>query len=125
MARVTNALLVRWAQGWLEVTDAASITAHGRHEDFLSAGDANTPQEAQRVAEALLARIAWPSETITIAIEAGLGSADTPYTDFVTGDVITAPDHTGTPTTWRVKGFTVSEDAAGNPIYVPEIETEV
>ena len=122
MARVTNVLLVRWAQGWVEVTDAASITAHGRHEDFLSLGDAATASEAVRVAEALLARLAVPSETLAIAVEPQ-GTGDSPYADFVTGDVVFAPDHAGTASPWRVRGITVTEDEEGQAIPVPELES--
>lgn len=118
--RVTNALLVRWSAGYITVTDAPSIAAHGRHEDFLSAGDAQSTDEAERLALGLLSRWAWPSDDITIAIEP-TGTDDVPYADFVTGDTVVAPGSTGTPQTWRVKGITVAEDEEGNAIFVPEL----
>lgn len=118
--RVTNALLVRWADGYTTVTDAASVTAHGRHEDFLSAGDAQSTAEAERLALGLLSRLAWPAEDITIAIEPTTG-VDAPYADFVVGDNVTAPDADGTPQTWRVDSITVAEDDEGNAIFVPKL----
>lgn len=124
MARVTNALLVRWSGGWLEVEDAPSVTAHGRHEDYLSAGDADSEAEAERIALGLLARLAWPSEEITVELEP-TGVSDRPYVHFETGDTVIAPDSEGNATTWRVKGFTVTEDGEGNARYVPELVSDV
>jgi hypothetical protein len=121
MARVTNAFLVRWAQGWMEVADAASVTAHGRHEAFLSLGHANTSDEATRVASAILARLAWPSERTAVAIEP-TGTDDVPYVHVVTGDTVMVPDWTGTPAPMRWMGVTVTEDDEGNPYFVPELE---
>lgn len=120
MARVTNALLVRWSGGYVVVSDAASITAHGRHEDFLSAGDAQSQAEAQRIALGLLASMAWPGEDIAIAVEPA-GADDVPYADFVVGDNVVAPDAAGASRSWRVHSITVTEDAEGNAIYVPEL----
>lgn len=118
--RITNALLVRWAGGYTTVTNDDSITAYGRREDFLSAGDAQSTHEAERLALGLLARLAWPSEAITVAIEP-TGTDDVPYVDFAPGDNVTAPNAAGIPQSWRVKGITVTEDDEGHPIYVPEL----
>ncbi len=118
--RVTNSYLVRWSGGYTVVADAASVTAHGRHEDFLSVGDAQSTAEAERLALGLLSRVAWPSESIALAIEPS-ESADTPYVGFEVGDNVVAPDAGGSPQQWRVMGITVTEDDEGNAIYVPEL----
>lgn len=123
MARPVNALLVRWAGGYLEVEDAASITAHGRHEEFLSVGDAESTVEAERVALGQLARLAWPAEAVAVTTEP-IGTDDVPYVDYGTADLILGPDSTGTPRTWRVIGFTVTEDDEGVPIYAPTLRLE-
>lgn len=121
MARVVNALLVRWSEGWLEVEDAASILAHDRHEDFLSVGDAQSAAEAERVAVAVLAVRAWPSEETVVGIEPD-GDGDVPYLDFGVGDVITVPDSSGVPTLCRVVGITVTADEEGFPVYAPTVQ---
>lgn len=118
--RVTNALLVRWDDGWLAVTDQPSVTAHGRHEDFLSVGDAQSSVEATRLALGVLSRLAWPTEDIAVAIEP-TGTNDLPYTHFVVGDNVTAPDSAGIAQSWRVESITVAEDDEGNAIYVPKL----
>lgn len=123
MARVTNALLVRWSQGWLEVEDATSIATHGRHEEFLSAGNADSEAEAERLALSLLARMAWADERLTIAIEPS-GVSDVPYDHFETGDNVTAPDAAGTARQWRVRGITVTEDDEGYARFIPELSTD-
>lgn len=115
---MANALLVRWADGYMEVTDAASITAVGRHEEFLSLGNAKSTEEATRAAEAALANIVSP-ERITAQVEPAGG--DEPYADWGVGDTVTVPDSTGSPVTRRVTSITVGEDEEGEPIYVPEL----
>lgn len=118
---VTNALLVRWSGGWFDVVDAGSVAAHGRHEDFFSAGNARSPEEAERLALAQLARLAEPTETVKAAVEPGPG--EEPYVDVLIGDTVTIDDSTGTPTTKRVLGFTVSEDETdGAAVIVPTLE---
>lgn len=120
---VTNAYLVRWAGGYIEFTDAASITAHGRHEDFLSAGQAQSTAEAERLALGLLGRFAWLSESVSAATEP-IGDDDVPYVDYGPYDRITVPDSTGSPRLCRVLGFTVTEDDEGIPIYSPALRFE-
>lgn len=121
MARVTNVLLVRWSQGWLEVVDAASVTAHGRHGAFLSAGQANTVEEATRLARAILARDANERDDMDITVEP-TGVGDVPYDDYVVGDTVTAPDHTGAGLARRVVRLGVSHDEEGFAVYRPTFE---
>lgn len=117
---VTNALLVRWTDGYIEVTDADSIAAHDRREGFLSLGNAPSVDEATRSAEATLEQLAEPEENITAGIEPA-GTDDRPYTGFYVGDTITVPDHTGAPVSRRVASITVGEDEEGVPVFVPEL----
>lgn len=122
MPRVRNTYLVRWAQGWLEVEDTDSQDAHGRHEGFFSAGQANTAEEATRLAEALLARFAGAKDEQVITVEP-TGTDDVPYVHYVVGDTVTVPDHTGAPVTRRVVKVSVATDDEGYAFYRPEFET--
>lgn len=122
MARVRNTYLVRWAQGWFEVEELTSQSVHGRHEDFFSAGQANTVEEAARLTAALLAQFAYSKDEQDIAVEPTNGN-DVPYADYVVGDVVTVPDHTGAAVSRRVIGFSVTTDDEGNAIYRPTFET--
>jgi hypothetical protein len=113
--------LGRWAGGWHEVPDAVLIAANGRREGFLSSGDAQSVAELERIGSGLIAGMGAPAERIRLAVEPV--ASDVPYDDFGIGDTLTAPNHLGAATTWRVKGITVTEDPEGNPFYVPELES--
>lgn len=111
--------LTRWAGGWLETEDAGLVAAHGRLEGYVAQGAADSTAEATRVAEGLIDRMGRPAEKLTVAVRPAGG--DEAYADYITGDTLTAPDSNGNPATWRVKGFTVSEDANGKVFPVPEL----
>lgn len=117
-----NSLLVRYAEGYHVVEDAASIAAQGRHEGYLELGSAQSVDEVERIAGAILARSAVPAVATTAAVEP-VGPADTPYTAFDVGDWITAPDETATPTLFRVFSIAYTEDDEGNPIFAPELRS--
>ncbi len=121
MPRVTNVYLVRWAQGWLEVDDAASIAANGRHEEFFSAGQANTVEEATRLADVLLDANAPARDDQVIEVEP-IGAGDEPYTNFAVGDTVTAPDKAGAAVSRRVARIAVTADGEGNAYYRLEFE---
>ena len=114
---LVNALLVRYAGGYHTAEDAASIAAYGRHEGFLSLGALQSTTEVDRVCAAVFTRLANPAETITAGVEP-TGVGDVPFDDFDVADWITAPSGAV-----RVESVTVTEDAEGNPIYAPELET--
>lgn len=116
---LVNALLVRWAGGYTWRTDASSISTYGRREGFLALGAVQSLAEARRVADAVLANSSSPRISTTAAIEPS-GSGDVPYDDWDVADYLAAPV-SGDPTTKRVMALTVTEDAEGNPIYVPEL----
>lgn len=116
---ITNALLVRWAGGFVWVTDAASITAYGRREGYVTVGGATSVAEAQRVAVAVLADRTAPEVAVTAALEPT--GSDAPYVHFGVGDTITAPNESGTAASVRVVAIGVTEDADGHPTFVPEL----
>ncbi len=121
MARVTNVYLVRWSQGWIEVTHPASIAAHGRREEFFSAGNANSQEEAIRLATILLDENAVEKDIQSIDIEP-TGAGDVPYDDYTVGDTVTSPDKTGTGVSKRVSRIAVSCDNEGRAFYRQEFE---
>lgn len=118
---LVNAVLVRYATGYLWVEDAGSISSYGRREGFLSLGSASSSGEAQRTGEAILAQRSTPEVAVSAGMEPVGGVA--PYASFDVADHINVPDETGTPASMRVVAVTVSEDDEGNPIYVPELQT--
>jgi hypothetical protein len=117
---IVNALLVRWADGYISVVDATSVAAIGRREAYLSVGNALSTEEATRAAEALLARYSTSAEDITAAIEP-VDDTDRPYIAFGVGDTVTVPDSSGVPVLRRVSAITVVEDDDGVLTYVPEL----
>jgi len=119
-----NAFLVRWADGFHEVEDAASIAEHGRKEAFLSLGDVQSTAEADAICAALFEAMANPQVSTTLAIDP-TGVGDMPYTHFRKGDSITAPAFEGGTASQRVRALTTSVDDNGNVIFVPELRAVV
>lgn len=118
---VTNALLIRYKDGFAEVTDATSITAYGRREGFLSAGSATTQSDAEFVAAERLAAEKDPETQITAKLEFAYNeSTNLPYRGFGIGDIVASDDDTGT-NDYRVVGLTVREDDHGGVEWVPEL----
>lgn len=115
-----NALLVRWSKGWHEVTDAASIAAHGRHEALLGLGAVESVEELERIAGRQLDAYGTVREEIAGNL-APVGAADTPYIAFEVGDTIGVPASDGSPSQERVTALTVAEDENGQLTWVPEL----
>jgi hypothetical protein len=119
---LVNALLVRWANGYHETEDAASIAEHGRYEGFLSLGAVQSTDEVERIAAAYFARFAAPTVTTTVGVEP-TGADDVPFADWSVADYVTAPNEDGDATSLRVLSLAVTEDDEGNPIYTPELDS--
>lgn len=120
---LTNALLVRWSGGWIEVTSAAAPAGvePGRREGFLQLGSVTSAAEAERVALAVLAQRDEPAVAVSSVVEPAGG--DDPFIDFDVGDFITVPDEAGAPMAARVRSLGVSEDDMGNPVFEPELSS--
>jgi len=121
---ITNALLIRWANGYVEAVDQASIDEHGRKEGFLQLGNVQSEETAERLAEALFAKLAQPQVATTLAIRP-TGSGDEPWLDVFVADFLTAPDDEGGTSSQRMLALTTSADDEGNPIHVPELRSRV
>lgn len=65
---VVNALRVRTQEGWHWVTDAASITARGRHEGSLDLSQFSGPDESEPYTTELLARYATPANATRFTV---------------------------------------------------------
>lgn len=117
---ITNALLLRWANGYHEVVDQPSIDVNGRKEGFLQLGNVQSAEAAEVIAVALFEYLASEQVVTTLAI-LPTGSGDEPYGDFLKGDWITAPAYEGGTASQRVLGLTTAEDEDGNPVHVPEL----
>lgn len=119
---LANALLVRYASGYLWVEDAASIAQWERREGYVTLGQVESPAEATRIATAILADRAQPAVSISAGLEPS-GAGDDPYDDFGVGEYVTAPDEDGSPASLRLVSLTVAEDEEGNPTFAPELQT--
>lgn len=96
-----NALLVRWVGGWLEVTDAADITANGRREAFLDLSAQQTEAETRRLAMAQLGAVAGIRTETSVDV-APVDTTDTPFVAYRTGDYVNVPNWDGVPLPTRV-----------------------
>lgn len=111
---VVNVLLVRWADGFVEVV--AGTISPRRREAFLSLG--RSPSAARATAEAQKHLVTAPREKVTVATEPA-GSADQPYVGYGVADTIGVPDMAGANQSRRVRSLSVTEDDEGNPSFVP------
>lgn len=118
---VATVLLVRYGGGYIEVQNAAAVAAWGHKEAFLQLGAVSDRDQAERVANAVLAFQGDPRISTTLGIEP-TGVGDEPYVDFAVGDEITAPDETGGSSLQRVMSLTVAEDENGDVSFANELK---
>lgn len=111
----TNALLVLWHGGWRERIDYANISTGVRVEGLLGLGSIQSPQEADRVADAQLALFSTPRVEITVGTDP-IGAADAPYLGYQLGDTVVANNITE-----RVVAISISEDDNGVLTFVPQL----
>jgi hypothetical protein len=115
-----NVLLCRWADGWREVVDQASVDKYGRREAMLGLGGLQSPAEVDRVAGMQLA-IFGDSRTAIAADLMWADTTDRPYRAFGVSDTITVPAYGGGTISQRVRAMTGSEDDNGEVTYSPEL----
>lgn len=116
---LANVLLIRYAKGYAEVVDSASVAAHGRREDFLQLGQQPTIAQVQAIAQALFARISEHEVSITGTI---LPTGPVGFVDYFPGDMVTCDGEDG-PGAVRVIAITVAEDANGVVQTIPQLST--
>lgn len=114
-------LLVRYGGGYITVENAAAVAAWGHKEAFLQLGAVSDRDQAERVANAVLAFQGDPRISTTLGIEP-TGIGDEPYVDFAVGDEITAPDESGGSSSQRVVSLTVAEDDNGDVSFANELK---
>jgi hypothetical protein len=106
---VINAYLVKYRDGYTQVSDSASVAARGRHEDILNLEVAQSSESALTFASAKLAITKDPRNSIDVKAYDGIK----PYlfVDYILGDTITL-DRFGVENTYRVLG--VQMDFSGD-----------
>lgn len=114
-APTANVTISRTAESrWWETIETTSVSGYGRREIGLTLGSAPSDDASTRQASAFFADHAFPTTAITdMQLE---NVTAEPGADFVVGDTI---DCLGDP--YRVHGLRTTEDAAGQPIYTPEL----
>jgi hypothetical protein len=118
---IVTSLLVRWNNGWSEVTRPDAIAAHGRKEAFLALGAVQARDEMTTVSTRQLAIFGDPRTEIAADLE-HVDESDTPYVAFGVGDRVTVPDIPGhSPSLERVTSITVAVDENGHVTYAPEL----
>lgn len=115
-----NTALTRTAEGrYVEKERTSSVSAWGRRGVFLSLGSAPSADAADRQVEAFFDDNSEPVEALTdVQVEE---VSAVPLDDFDVGDTVSATSSDGSMGDARVHGVRVTEDAAGNPIYQPEL----
>lgn len=113
-----NVLLVKYLGGYWERPRGQHTARRREGSVSLAVG---TLGEARQVADTLIVLMREPQESIVATFESA-GTTDRPYVDFLVGDLLTVPERDGTAAQARVIAMTVTEDAEGNPIFVPELD---
>lgn len=119
---ITNVFLSRWKKGYRSAQQASSISTYGRREGFVALTDV---EELSAVDESLRATLTEQSvlqNAITLGIEPTT-DAETPYKGVFVRDAITAPNISGSPTSYRVVSITASIDAEGFAQWAPQLES--
>lgn len=117
-----NVGLSKTAEGrWVEASESASVTAHGRREVGMSLGSAPSDAAADRQTAAFFADFAYPVEAITDMQFEDVSA--TPALDFVVGDTINSTDSTGGTSPYRVEALRVADDPSGSPspVFTPQL----
>lgn len=121
-----NVALAKTSDGrYLEVVDAAAVATYGRREAFLSLGGAPSEDAGTRQATAFLDQQALPDELIDDAQVEVVPGGPAPWTDYDVADLVTAPAMDGSGAVYKLRSLAVTEDAAGNPIFKPELGTRL
>jgi hypothetical protein len=118
---ITNALLVRYRDGY-KTGFAADFATYGRREGFLSIGDVSDVNAVNATITQVLAVQSQLQEAVTMGVEPS-ATDDTPYLGVWVGDYVTAPDASGTATSYRVVSITGTCDEEGFARFVPELRT--
>ncbi len=116
---VTNALYMKTADGWITRTDATSLAKYGKLEGKLETGASTAVSIA--VADFVFKQRAIPEEGASYTVVPSEGYY--PFHDFNVGDWVFAPDNRGISVRRRVVSLSLTEDAAGNPVYTIEFDT--
>lgn len=120
-----NVLLVRYAEGYREVSDSSDVSSNGNREGFLSLANLDEPTAVDDAGEKWLDSLTAPVPAITAGIEA-LSEAETPYVGWRVRDQLTMPNEAGTPTAYRVTAITVTEDEDNGALtFTPELRSNL
>lgn len=112
-SKYANALLVQWDKGYVEVEDAAAITAYdSRVEDIYSA-DATSPADAEMMGRTDLLRRAQEGLPSIMMIVEPTSAADAPYETVLPGDWVTIPAETVGTEDVRVLAIEMRQDEHG------------
>lgn len=111
---IANALLVLWHGGWRERLNYDVISGSVRVEGLLGLGSIQSPQEADRIADAQLDLFSTPQVEITIGMDP-LSEEDTPYLGYNLGDTMTIAESVE-----RVISISITEDDDGILTFVPQ-----
>lgn len=118
---IVTALLVRWIDGWHDVTDAAAVGRWGRKEAMLGLGAVEALSEVETVSREQLRIFGDPLTEISCDTFP-VGEPDTPYVAYQTGDMVTVPNRVGLPAVAeRVQSITVTMDDNGRVTYATEL----
>lgn len=107
-----NALLIRYAGGYTEITDATSISTYGRVDEYLELGWVQSEVEAQRIGQEHMDLASDPLYSTTTVIKPS-SAATTPYLAFEVGDSPNVTDETGSLVAQRCQSLSFTDEDPG------------
>lgn len=121
-APYANALLVQWSGGFVEVTDAAEVTAFGNRVEDIYSTDAESVADAERLGRIELMRRAVSSRAAVIARIEPTSTTDCPYEGIELGDYVATPneDFDGT-TNQQILSISMQQDEDGFAVWTTEL----
>lgn len=124
-SKYANALLVQWDKGYVEVEDAAEISAYGDRVEGLYSADSTSSNDAEQQGRTeLIKRVQEGNPAIVMVIEP-TSSADCPYEGFTVGDWITIPALGGGTEVVRVLSIACRQDSEGYAQWTLELNRKM
>lgn len=118
--KVVNVLLIETPAGMVERSDGPSVAEHGRMEDSLSLGNVTDSAAVDRVAAAYFSVWAQPRDHLTLSLTY---TDPLPWVRWGEGDWVRVYELDGSWKKLRVVAITVTEQADGTLLVIPELST--
>lgn len=120
---IRNRYLVKWTEGYFEVSDAASMAQWGEFEGFIAV-DSPTEDDARVQAELVLSQTAQPVFAVVVEIDP-TDQTRFPYEAFSVGEKIRVRGPDGALTWYQVQSISIGQTDNARPTLVMELNARL